>query len=215
MNDPEVGLILLAVVLVLAGAALYFNPAAVIRRKLRKVPAVEISKLRAGKQARVRGKIAGDDTLLTAPLSGRRVAWYRATVSEHRKSGKNSHWHTLITEERGVDFVLQDATGQCKIRMDRARVASNVDQTTRSGTFDDPTPSERDFLERHSRSTTGLFGLNRALRYQEQVMEEGEEVTVLGLVTRVSPTPFSPLPELGADPELGLLLSDDPGTVAS
>ncbi|HNC98862.1 MAG TPA: GIDE domain-containing protein, partial [Myxococcota bacterium] len=172
--------------------------------------------LRQGMRARVRGTIAGSDGLLTAPLSGRRVAWYRATVSEHRKHGKRSHWHTIIEEERGQDFLLQDATGQCKIRMDRARVASNTDAATRSGTFDDPSPDEQAFLDRYRRSSTGLFGLNRQLRYAEQVLEEGEAVTVLGRVTDTGADSFGPsVAELGADPELGLLVSDDPGTVRS
>ncbi len=215
MNDSAVGLLVLAVAVVVIGAAIYFNPSAVIRRKLRKVPAQDIGSLVPGTQARVRGTISADGELLIAPLSGRRCAWYNATVSEYRKSGKNGRWHVILTEERGTDFVLRDATGQVKVRMTNAKVASTPDQRSQSGTFDDPSPTERAFLEAHNRSGTGLFGLNRRLQYKERVMEEGEAVTALGRVTSAGNTWTSPLPELVPDPELGLLVSDDPGTVGS
>lgn len=215
MNDSAVGLVVLVAALALIGAALYFNPSAVIRRKLRKVPAQDIGSLVPGTQARVRGTIAGDGELLVAPLSGRRCAWYRATVSEYRRSGKKGRWQVILTDERGTDFVLRDTTGQVKVRMTGAKVASAPDQRTQSGTFDDPNPTEQAFLEAHNRSGTGLFGLNRRLEYKEQVMEEGEAVTVLGRVTSAGNTWTSPLSELVPDPELGLLISDDPATVGS
>ncbi len=213
MDEPVLVVMTLVGLGLAVGAAMYFNPAAIVKRKLRKLPVEQIGRLEAGKRVRLTGKIAAEGQLLEAPLSGKNCVWYQATVEEYRSHGKKGRWHIIVKDEQHCDFVVEDATGRCRVRMMQPKVASTLDHGSKSGTFDDPTPKEAAFLERHGRSGTGLLGLNRRLRYQEQVLEAGEAVTVLGKVRSTGESWGSLLPELEADPELGLLLSDDPGTL--
>jgi hypothetical protein len=49
-----------------------------------------------------------------------------------------------------------------------------------SGTWNDASPQLQKFLESHGRSSTGMLGFNRRLKYLEGIFEEHEPVAVLG-----------------------------------
>ena len=192
-----------------------------IKRALRKVPLTPIGRARPGERVRVTGTIVEEGLALRAPFSDRPCAWYRVKVEEYRKRGKSAHWHTLAEEEKFTNFLLGDPTGMAYVRMVAPRVAGLQDEKSRSGTFDDATHVEADFLQRHGMKSTNLVGLNRRLRYSEAALELGELVTVLGRVA--SDDGRSPASEgkgfaagavvLEPDAELGLLLTDDAATV--
>jgi len=78
-----------------------------------------------------------------------------------------------------VTFVIDDGTGRAIIDPTGARVAVDIDMTTRSGTFDDATPVEEQFLIRHGLRASGWM-FNRTLRYREGVIEVGGTHAVKG-----------------------------------
>jgi len=53
------------------------------------------------------------------------------------------------------------------------------DHETHSGTFDDATPAEEAFLNKHARESKNWI-FNKRIRYREGVLEAGEEVAVMG-----------------------------------
>jgi hypothetical protein len=76
-------------------------------------------------------------------------------------------------------------SGRGLIRYDDQTVVllkKDVEDTSR--TMKDPTPLMAALLQRHSVPSTRIFGLNRGLRYQEAVLEEGELVTAHGIASR-------------------------------
>jgi hypothetical protein len=200
-------------VLALAGvlfASWYFSRDVRARRKLARTPMQAIVDVVPGTISRLTGMIQPLAEQLTAPMSGRRCAYYLVIVEVYRSSGKSGHWHELLREEQSVDFLLRDNTGIARIQMDGPHVAVVRDHKTRSGTFDDPTPVEAAFLERLGEQATNFLGLNRTLRYTEGALEFGEDITVLGAarpgadqVDLVLETP----------PQGPMLLTDHPGTV--
>jgi hypothetical protein len=203
-------LAVLLVVLVLGFLALawYFNADAVTRRRLRAAPLTTTADVRHGALIRVTGTVQPGEGLLEGPFSRTSCAWWHAVVEEYHQSGKSGHWHTVITEEQSVDFVLRDSAGEAIVRMAGAKVASLPNARSRSGTFDDATPVEEGFLRRHGRESTGLLGFNRSLRYTERALEVGETVTVLGRARQEQIGGRKRL-VLVADGENGILLSDD------
>lgn len=209
MHDSWLFVVSFVAISVVSIGFMLFNPTAVLKRKLRKVPVSHIGSLSTGAQARITGTIAPDNLSLTSPFMQKQCAWYRTTVEEYRSHGKSSSWQQIVKEEQFTDFVLSDVTGRCRVHMQRPSVASNADIQSKSGTFDDATTAEDAFLQRHGLSSVGLLGMNRRLRYTEMVLEVGESVTVLGRAgaSSVGTITFEP------DPELGLLLSDDPSTL--
>jgi hypothetical protein len=206
----------------IVAASLVYNEKARIRRQLRAALRVDIAELREGRTGRVVGKV-GDGETLQAPFTQRSCVFYEATVEELRSSGKTGSWRQVVREARGVPFVLDDGTGRAIIDPNGARVDVDIDMTTRSGTFDDATPVEEQFLTRHGLRSTGWM-FNKSLRYREGVIEIGETIAVMGQGVRV-PDPdavgkvggYRSGPptrlRLGGSPRHPILLSDAPDTL--
>ena len=162
----------------IVAASLVWNEKALIRRELRSASRVDIAELREGRTGRIVGKV-GDGETLQAPFTGRSCVFYEATVEEYRSSGKTGSWRQVVREARGVPFVLDDGTGRAIVDPGGARIDVDIDMTTRSGTFDDATPIEEQFLTRHGLRATGWV-FNKSLRYREGVIEVGETIAVMG-----------------------------------
>jgi hypothetical protein len=86
--------------------------------------------------------------------------------------------------------MVEDDSGRALVDATAARISINFDDKSQSGTFDDPTPAETAFLQRHGQKGQGWV-FNRGLRYREAVIEEGEMIAVLGAGTR-EPDPDAP-----------------------
>lgn len=213
--------IILLVGIAVAGTVWYFQPRNRIKRQLRGARALRIAELGDGQAGRVIGRARVLEQTLEAPLSGRACVFYIARVEERRSSGKHSYWRTIISEQHGVPFVLEDDSGYAIVDATAAQIALDFDARSSSGTFDDPTPAETAFLERHGRSGTGWF-FNRTLRYREAVIGEGETIAVLGAGTREPDPAAAPTAayrgepptrlRLTSSPRYPLVISDDPDT---
>lgn len=169
-----------------AGIAYAVSHDRMVRRALRNAPRFKIGDLPENHLGRIVGQAQPiDGQVLQAPLTGRPCLVFKVTVEEKRE-----HWDTWIVEQHGVPFVLVDDTGRALVDPSAAKVSLEVDSQTQSGTFDDPTPIERVFLERHQQ--TGVaWVFNRTLRYNEAIVAVGERVAVLGSGTR-EPDPDAP-----------------------
>jgi hypothetical protein len=178
--SPLEALVVAAIVagVAIVAASLVWNEKARIRRQLRAAPRVAIADLDEGRTGRVVGRVGEGDTV-QAPFTGRSCVFYEATVEEYRSGGKSGSWRQIAREATGVPFVLEDGTGRAIVDPTGARVAVEIDMTTRSGTFDDATPAEARFLGKHGLRATGWV-FNRSLRYREGVIEVGETIAVMG-----------------------------------
>jgi hypothetical protein len=157
----------------------YFSTPNRLKRELKNARRFTLRELPEGTRARVIGQTRMFARTLEAPLTGRRCVYFLATVEQHHSAGRSSYWKTIIREEAGVPFILDDSTGHALVDPVAAKMVIDVDGRGDSGTFDDPTPREEQFLARHgTRGHTWLF--NKRLRYREAVIEIGETVAVLG-----------------------------------
>jgi hypothetical protein len=200
-------------VLIFIFVAWYFSKDARIKRALRKAPIMKVGDFTDGAVGRITGKVRMLEEF-KAPISGRLCAHFQAKVQQRRQSGKSSHWRTIIEESDMVDFVVEDESGRAMVEAAGAEVAVVKDAHFRSGTFNDATPELEAFLQRHGKSSTGLFGFNKTLRYTEGIIEEGEEVAVYGRGRWEKPAGGgSRQLVIGAPPEGNVLISDDPSTL--
>jgi hypothetical protein len=201
------------------GIATYTSGATV--RKLRKAKMYMIGELPEGQAGRVIGDAYPLGAKLRAPLTGRDCVYYIAKVDQHYNTGKTSGWKNIIKEERGVPFLLQDPTGRAIVDPTGAEIALDFDNRSTSGTFDDATQIEEDFLERHGKKSQGWV-FNKGLRYREAVIHVGERVAVLGEGVR-EPDPDAPPADgyrgaaptrlrLTSTPRFPLVISDSPDT---
>jgi hypothetical protein len=210
--------IIIAVVVVFVAISAYASGKTV--RKLRNAQSFPIGQLPEGKAGRVIGDAHPLAETLTAPLTGRACVYYIAKVEQHHSTGKSSYWKTLVKEERGVPFVLDDGTGRAIVDPTSAEIALDFDSKSTSGTFDDADEIERAFLERHHQTSQGWV-FNKRLRYREAVIHVGERIAVLGEGVREPDPDAAPSGDyrgapptrlrLTSNPRFPLVISDNPG----
>jgi hypothetical protein len=200
-----------------------FSHDAQVKRALKKAPLAKINALAEGRPGKIVGAVRPFEQVLTAPLSGRRCVYWIVRVEQRRHTGKSSHWRKIIEEHQGVPFTVDDGTGHAIVDARNAKIALDTDMRTKSGTFDNPTPQETEFLSRHRVSGQGLV-FNKQLRYAEAVIEENEVVAVLGAGVR-EPDPGAPPADayrgeqptrvrMTSSPQHPLVVSDSPSVTA-
>lgn len=169
-----------AVVLLVALLSSVFSADARTKRALAEAPLESIGKVQEGAVVRVKGRVRPVADMIQAPLTGRYCVHYVAVVEERHKGKNSTYWSEVAREVKGVDFEVQDVTGEIHVQSQGLQAAITLDKHTKSGSFDDATEAEQKFLARMNESSTGLLGFNRTLRYTEGALEAGEEITVLG-----------------------------------
>jgi hypothetical protein len=185
-TEPALFFLLTGGVAIVGFAAWYFSQDQRTRRALRNRPRTTVREAVDGQEMKIVGTVRFLGPPLKAPLSGTPCAHYRVTVV-HRKQRSSS---VIIREEQGVDFILEDATGRARVLMAGARVAVNMDNESRSGTFDADERQEA-LLTRHGKASQWWI-FNKSLTYSEGILEEGEEVAVFGRARwEIDPDPGS------------------------
>lgn len=152
------------------------------RKRIIATPTSPIAQAPGNGLVEIKGRIvASEQGLLQTPFSGRLAVWCRITVQELRRSGKNSYWHTLLTEVDARPFLVDDGSGQlarvlpmgANVMLDKHNIAS-------SGTFNDAPPHLEAFLASRGHKSTGFFGFNKSMRYEEEVLSPEEALYSLG-----------------------------------
>jgi hypothetical protein len=158
-------------------ASWYRSGTARLRSALREAKHVSIADAPEGAVVRLDGRVVEGETLV-APLTGRRCVYYVAIVEAFEAGSTPDSWRELAREARGVPFAIEDGTGSALVDPDGARVDVDLDRTSTSGSFEDPTTAQAAFLERRRVKLTG-WSSNRTLRYREGVFEIGEPIAVM------------------------------------
>lgn len=134
-----------------------------------------------GGLTKLQGRLAHCWPPLQAPISGRPCAVYQVKVFTYERNRED----LLIHEIRGQPFLLHDESGRALVRYDeQTAVILKRDVRDTSRMMKDPTPAMLTLLQRHGVSPNRIFGMNRALRYDEAILEAGELVTAHGVAHR-------------------------------
>lgn len=197
----------------------YFSKKAVIKRKLKKAVGKKISDIISGEIAKVVGKVEFAGEPLTAPLSGRKCAYYYVLVEEQVSTGKSSHWKTIIEEEVGGKFVIRDGRHCAHIDSRNVKSVLVEDRVYKSGFGNDATSELERYLNAHGHKSEGTFGWNKTIQYKEGVLEEGELIAAMGRgewknAEQVQlPDTYDRVLEISSTEAEPVYLSDDPETV--
>lgn len=211
------------VIVVIIGFPVYFiylSYEARVINKLHNTPEKKISQVLDGEIVSIRGRIKYFGTTLTAPFSGRKCIYYRATVEEtakkNRIDGGANLWILNIDEEYSENVFIKSGNNYAYIDTSIVYSYLVMDREYTSGYRKDANARMEKFLSERHKKSTDFFGTNRELRYKEGVLEENEIVSVAGKATwkNKSEMPF-PIPAekilviSGSDRD-PLYLSDDP-----
>lgn len=148
------------------------------RRALKCNRRIAVAAVKDGATVSICGRLAYAATPLVAPLSGRRCAAWEVTVAQLVEAEDQRRWEVIINEQRSQDFYLDDGTGRALIKARSPLMALHRDARFSSGPDKQATPELEAFLERHGWSRQYAIGYD--LIYHEGVLEEGEQVAVLG-----------------------------------
>ena len=232
MTEPS--LAALAVTGILAGLFMLGRGFAGYRtaRRIADTGTSSISSLAAG-EVRIAGIVEAAELTLTSPLQSRPCIYYRASI---RDDDDGSDLEADFFEERGVGFLVRDATGTIRIFPRHARWDAPIRYASSTGPFGALPPD----LHLRTGSATGMAEEDRAAavarlltvqpatsdavdpalgdtsggrrRYEEARLAPGDAVTILGRAM-----PFSDLTDpQEADVGLGAELAwDDPEVAAN
>jgi hypothetical protein len=161
------------------------------RRRVLATPTSRIADAKGGGCVEIAGRlVVGERGTVTAPFSGREGVFVRVIVEEYRQEGKSGHWETIFSESQSRDFYVEDGSGErARIDPSGANVVLDREKIASSGTLHDPPPALETFLAVHGMSSTGWLGLNKSLRYEEEVLAVGDAVYALGPSVREAGPP--------------------------
>jgi hypothetical protein len=125
---------------------------------------------------------------VTAPFSGTECLGYTYEVEERRSSGKHSNWHTLEEGTHGVDFLVEDGTGQ--VHVEPGGADFRLEEHTKRVSPGDELPPR---IERFVESTDDVekqdgsidlgvteLSVGNKQRFTERRLDPGESVYVYG-----------------------------------
>lgn len=152
------------------------------RQRIVATPTSPIAQAPGGNLVEIKGRIQpSEQGLVQAPFSGRHAAWCRITVQELRSSGRNTYWHTLLSEVDARPFMVDDGSGQlARVMPLGASVILDKQSVASSGTFKDAAPHLEAFLQSRGLKSTSWLGLNKSMRYEEEILSPGDPLYALG-----------------------------------
>ncbi|MFY7671167.1 GIDE domain-containing protein [Tenacibaculum sp. MEBiC06402] len=181
----EILFIIIPVIVVIFYLIYYFDNKQMVIRTLKKLPSSGISGIRTNQLTKVTGKALHVEEPLTAPFSKRKCIFYKIKIEEKRHTGKSSHWATIVKEEKFQPFFIEK-NGEYVI-VSPSRNPKNykshlvVDKKASYGYFQDSTPEFERLLKNYNVRSKGFLGFKKNIRYQEAIIEIGEEITVAGI----------------------------------
>ncbi len=158
----------------------YFSKEARTKRALSNTERQAIGDAPEGTRIKVAGTLRFSGDPIYAPLSGRPCAAWQVVIQEYRSHGKGGSYHTIVDDHQMVDFILEDGSGRAIVRASYGQLALAKDARFSSGTFDDAPPELERFLADRGKSSVGMLGFNKKMKYREGILEQGETVSVVG-----------------------------------
>jgi len=156
---------------------------------MQRTPTYEISDLGraanlAGSLVEITGRIVPHD-VIEGPFSSRACVYCQARVKEH--SGRN--YLTTLDRTQAVPFSIDDGTGTVLVVPAGAEVFLDRDTrlcTGRTLINESTPPRVEAYLHRHGKTSRDWLSLNKAMLYEEVILEPGDTVYVLGTAVRQS-----------------------------
>ncbi|MBX3259764.1 MAG: hypothetical protein KF782_08735 [Labilithrix sp.] len=152
------------------------------RKRILATPTSPIIQAPGNGVVEIKGRIVpSEQGLVQTPFSGRHAVWCRVTVQELRSSGRNRYWHTLLTEVDARPFLVDDGSGQmARVAPHGANVMLDKQSVASSGTFNDAASHLEAFLQSRGLKSTSWLGLNKSMRYEEEVLAPNDSLYALG-----------------------------------
>jgi hypothetical protein len=160
----------------------YFSKKNRMLREFKKTRKKSINSIKRNEYAKIIGKAKHVGEPLVAPLSGRKCVYYHVVVEV--KGDKS--WRKIIDDVKSQDFFISAASEMAIVKTSNLRADSKYihlvkDFSKNSGFRKDAPENLEAYLKKHGKKSTGLFGVNKQMRYREGVIEIDENIAVKGM----------------------------------
>jgi hypothetical protein len=125
----------------------------------------------------IKGKVKSQGKSVESPFSHQSCVFYQFLVEQ--RSGKS--WKAQVDDWQSVPFVIDDGTGQATVRMEEADLQLDAQKFDSGANHEVPPELEALLNERYHVSSQGMV-FNHRTRYQETILREGDEISVIGTV---------------------------------
>lgn len=143
-----------------------------VKRALRSVVRSSIAKAEDGVPVKIFGRVKSSRRVLEAPVSGRTCLVYDVLVER----GDRDFWVSAHRDRDACEFFVEDATGRAVVRLDRSELHLDKDVSMTSTSLE-PAPGRAEQYLAPLREGLG----DGSVRVSEGVIQEGENVAVLGI----------------------------------
>ena len=195
----------------------YFSNKKMMLREFKSTRKKPINRIQEHEYAKVVGKAKYVNEALVAPLSGRKCVYYHVIVEV--KGDKS--WRKIINEEKYQDFFIESSSEMALVNMYASQKSMRrfylvKDYEEKSGFRNDAPEKLKAYLEQHNKKSTGVFGLNKTVRYTEGVIELNESIAVKGIAKwktlnePVAGYTYSKILTLSGTKKEKLLVTDEP-----
>jgi hypothetical protein len=134
---------------------------------------VPIAELETGELVVVVGTVrCFAEPTLTAPLSGRRCAYYRTKLYEKDEQ-------SVLHETGSQNFFVSDDSGEALVKVAEPEVVLAMDAHLSKGIFQPFGDQAQRFLEKHGLKSQKWW-FERDIRFEEGLIEPGERIAVEG-----------------------------------
>ena len=160
----------------------YFSKKNRMLREFKKTRKKSINSIKRNEYAKIIGKAKHVGEPLVAPLSGRKCVYYHVVVEV--KGDKS--WRKIIDDVKSQDFFISAASEMAIVKTSNLRADSKYihlvkDFSKNSGFRKDAPENLEAYLKKHGKKSTGMFGVNKQMRYREGVIEIDENIAVKGM----------------------------------
>lgn len=155
-----------------------------ILRKLKTHPFKKIQLCKDDEYVKLKGKASSLNEVLISPIGKKKCVYYKVEIFQKRSNGKSSHWSSILKEEKFLDFILENQGEKAIVITDipdkHKRTYLKPDEERTSGIWNDPPKFLDEYLKSHGKTSKGLFGFSKKMRYTEGVIEIGENTAIMG-----------------------------------
>lgn len=130
----------------------------------------------------IRGRIESTLPPAPSPWSQKSCVFYHFLVQQYHSSEHGGRWVDYVNDRSKDPFTIKDDTGSVEIIPGEEQFRINADFATTTGSSNEAPEDLRSLLNtRYGKDTKGLI-FQKELRYNESILENGDEVYVFGEV---------------------------------
>ena len=126
------------------------------------------------------GRVVFGKSVLNAPISGRKCAYFRVTIEKYHSSNSDSGTDVLLDEHEFGEIIVFEENHYALIDLSNVKISVEADCFEEWNKFQSAPKAVAEFLASKGMTSNISMGLFDSLSCTEAVISEGKELVVAG-----------------------------------